>query len=59
MLSVLRHWCPISRLDAWHMTVCDQRNGRHDTILGERYGLSAAAVVPASRIARENHAYRR
>jgi hypothetical protein len=32
MLSVLRHWCPISRLDAWHMTACDhaQRPPRFD-----------------------------
>jgi hypothetical protein len=32
LLSVLRHWCPISRLDAWHMTACDhaQRPPRFD-----------------------------
>jgi hypothetical protein len=23
LLSVLRRWCPISWLEAWHMAVCD------------------------------------
>jgi hypothetical protein len=32
LLSVLRRWCPISRLEAWHMAVCDhaQRPPRYD-----------------------------
>jgi hypothetical protein len=32
ILSVLRHWCPISRLDAWHTVACDhaQRPSRYD-----------------------------
>jgi hypothetical protein len=32
MLSVLRRWCPDSRLDAWHMAACDhaQRPPRYD-----------------------------
>jgi hypothetical protein len=32
LLSVLRRWCPMSRLEAWHMAVCDhaQRPPRYD-----------------------------
>ena len=32
LLGVLRRWCPISRLEAWHMAVCDhaQRPPRYD-----------------------------
>jgi hypothetical protein len=42
LLSVLRRWCPISRLEAWQTAVCATRN---HAITVKRSTLTKAAVL--------------